>query len=82
MLINTSSDGLIDYPCYSEALKSGQLCHLVLMCKGKEEKVFFQGLNDDIIQDDVILRWMSFPNVLITAHQGLLTDEALTKSHR
>jgi len=49
------------------------------LCTGKEEKVFFQGLNDDIIQDDVILRWMSFPNVLITAHQGILTNKALTQ---
>ncbi len=63
MLINTSSDGLIDYTCYSEALKSGQFCHLVLMCTCKEEKVFFHDLSEDIIQDDVILRWMSFPNV-------------------
>ena len=36
-------------------------------------------LSEDIIQDDVILRLMSFPNVLITAHQGFLTEEALTQ---
>ena len=78
MLINTSSGGLLDYPCYSEAHKSEQLGYLVLLCTGKEEKVFFHYLSEDIIQDDVILRWMSFPNVLITAHQGILTDKVLT----
>jgi phosphoglycerate dehydrogenase-like enzyme len=36
-------------------------------------------LREVVIQDDVILRLMSFPNVLITAHQGFLTEEALTQ---
>ena len=45
----------------------------------QEGKLFFKDLSEDIIQDDVILRLMSFPNVLITAHQGFLTDEALTQ---
>ena len=45
----------------------------------QEEKLFFHDLSENIIEDDVIMRLLSFSNVLITAHQGFLTDEALTQ---
>ncbi len=45
----------------------------------QEEKLFFRDLSEDIIQDDAIQRLMSFPNVLITAHQAFFTNEALTQ---
>ena len=38
-----------------------------------------QLLYEQIIEDDNIMRLMSFPNVLITSHQGFFTDEALTE---
>ena len=44
----------------------------------QEEKIFFRDLSGGIIQDDIISRLMSFPNVLITAHQNFFTEEALT----
>jgi len=43
----------------------------------QEEHLFFRDLSENIIQDDQIARLISFPNVLITAHQGFLTKEAL-----
>jgi D-lactate dehydrogenase len=43
----------------------------------QEEKLFFKDHSTDIIADDTIQRLMSFPNVLITAHQAFFTDEAL-----
>lgn len=45
----------------------------------QEEKLFFRDLSGGIIEDDVIARLISFSNVLITAHQGFFTREALTK---
>jgi D-lactate dehydrogenase len=45
----------------------------------QEEQLFFKDLSADIIQDDTIQRLMSFPNVLVTAHQAFFTDEALTQ---
>ncbi|HLT87346.1 MAG TPA: hypothetical protein VKZ57_07120, partial [Sphingobacterium sp.] len=45
----------------------------------QEEHVFFRDLSDTIIQDDTLQRLMSFPNVLITAHQAFFTQEALTQ---
>jgi len=45
----------------------------------QEEHLFFEDLSESIIQDDLIQRLISFPNVLITPHQGFFTEEALTQ---
>ncbi|MGZ5254019.1 MAG: 2-hydroxyacid dehydrogenase [Flavitalea sp.] len=79
MLINTSRGGLIDTPEVVEALKIGQLGYLGLDVYEQEEKLFFHNWSEYIIEDETIMRLMSFPNVLITSHQGFFTDEALTQ---
>jgi D-lactate dehydrogenase len=79
MLINTSRGGLIDTRAAIEALKKGKLGYLGIDVYEQEEKLFFHDLSENLIEDDVIMRLMSFPNVLITSHQGFLTDEALTQ---
>ena len=76
-LINTSRGALIDAPALIEALKSGQIGGVGLDVYEMEEGVFFHDLSDRPLQDDVLARLMSFPNVLITSHQGFLTCEAL-----
>jgi lactate dehydrogenase-like 2-hydroxyacid dehydrogenase len=45
----------------------------------KEAGIFFSDLSDQVLQDDVLARLLTFPNVLVTAHQGFLTREALAK---
>ena len=79
MLINTSRGALIDTRDTIEALKRGRLGYLGIDVYEQEEKLFFHDLSENIIEDDVIMRLLSFPNVLITSHQGFLTDEALTQ---
>lgn len=79
MLINTSRGGLIDTQATIEALKTGRLGYLGIDVYEQEEKLFFHNFSDEIIHDDIIMRLMSFPNVLVTAHQGFFTDEALTQ---
>ena len=79
MLINTSRGALIDTKAAIEALKSGVLGYLGLDVYEQEEKLFFHDHSENIIKDDLIMRLLSFPNVLITSHQGFLTDEALTQ---
>lgn len=79
MLINTSRGALIDAKATIKALKSGQLAYLGIDVYEQEEKLFFNDLSGEVIQDDVIMRLISFPNVLITAHQGFFTKEALTQ---
>ncbi|HAI84631.1 MAG TPA: hydroxyacid dehydrogenase [Chitinophagaceae bacterium] len=78
-LINTSRGGLIDTQAVIQALKKGKLAYLGIDVYEQEEKLFFKDLSGDIIADDVIQRLMSFPNVLVTAHQAFFTQEALTQ---
>ncbi|RFM29694.1 2-hydroxyacid dehydrogenase [Deminuibacter soli] len=79
MIINTSRGGLIDTASVIEGLKSCKIGYLGIDVYEQEEKLFFRDLSDDIIQDDMIQRLMSFPNVLVTAHQAFFTKEALTQ---
>jgi D-lactate dehydrogenase len=79
MLINTSRGGLVDTKAAIQALKTGQLGSMGIDVYEQEEKLFFRDLSGNIIQDDTIQRLMSFPNVIITAHQAFFTYEALTQ---
>lgn len=79
MLINTGRGALIDTKTMIPALKKGHISALGLDVYEQEEKLFFRDLSTKIIQDDDIQRLMSFPNVLITAHQAFFTDEALSQ---
>ncbi len=77
MLINTSRGGLIDSKAIIAALKSGKIGYLGIDVYEQEADLFFQNLSEQILHDDIIARLMTFPNVLITAHQGFFTQEAL-----
>lgn len=79
MLINTSRGALIDTAQVIDALKSGKIAYLGLDVYEQEEKLFFKDLSENVIQDDMIMRLLSFPNVLITSHQGFFTEEALSQ---
>lgn len=77
MLINTSRGALVDAVAVIEALKSGRLGYLGLDVYEQESELFFHDRSGDVIQDDLIARLISFPNVLITSHQGFFTREAM-----
>lgn len=78
MLINTSRGALIDTQAVVQALRSGWIGYLGLDVYEEEEALFFQDLSDRIIQDDLFMRLLTFPNVLITGHQAFFTAEAVT----
>ena len=77
MLINTSRGGLINTEHAIQALRTGKLGFLGIDVYEQEEGVFFNNLQELIIDDDTLARLMSFPNVLVTAHQAFFTREAL-----
>jgi D-lactate dehydrogenase len=77
MLINTGRGGLIDTKALIDGLKSGKIGAAGLDVYEEEENVFFKDLSSSVLQDDLLARLMTFPNVLITAHQAFLTQEAL-----
>jgi len=78
MLINTSRGAIVDTRAVIAGLKSGAIGHLGLDVYEEEADLFFQDLSGKVIQDDVFARLLTFPNVLVTAHQAFFTTEALT----
>lgn len=76
-LINTSRGGLVDTRAVINGLKSGKIGALGLDVYEEEADLFFEDLSDTVIQDDVFARLLTFPNVLVTGHQGFFTTEAL-----
>ncbi|WP_029013054.1 2-hydroxyacid dehydrogenase [Niveispirillum irakense] len=78
MLINTSRGGLIDSAALIKGLKSRKLGGVALDVYEDERDLFFEDLSNEIVQDDVFQRLLTFPNVLVTGHQAFLTEEALT----
>lgn len=82
MLINTGRGALIDSKAVIGALKTGKLGHLGIDVYEQEENLFSKDLSDTIIPDELILRLMTFPNVLVTAHQAYLTEDALSEIAR
>ena len=78
MIINTSRGAVIDTRALIRALKGGHVGSVGLDVYEEEGDLFFRDLSESVIQDDVFVRLMTFPNVLITAHQAFLTHEACT----
>jgi D-lactate dehydrogenase len=77
MIINTGRGALIDSAAAVAALKTGQLGYLGIDVYEEEETLFFRDRSQEIVQDDVFMRLLTFPNVVVTAHQGFFTREAL-----
>jgi D-lactate dehydrogenase len=77
MLINTSRGGLIDTPALIRGLKDGTIGSVGLDVYEEEADLFFQDLSERVIQDDVFARLLTFPRVLVTAHQAFFTEEAV-----
>ncbi|HAI48380.1 MAG TPA: hydroxyacid dehydrogenase, partial [Stenotrophomonas sp.] len=69
--------GLVDTHAVIRALKSRRLGHLAIDVYEQESGLFFQDRSGEIIDDDAFQRLMTFPNVLVTGHQGFFTVEAL-----
>jgi D-lactate dehydrogenase len=78
ILINVSRGALIDTAALIDGLKSGRLGGVALDVYEEEEGIFFEDLSGQVLQDDELARLLTFPNVLITAHQAFLTHEALS----
>ena len=76
MLINTSRGGLVDTKALLDGLKSGHIGSAGLDVYEEEQAYFFEDFSNRVITDDILARLMTFNNVMITSHQGSLTDIA------
>ena len=77
MIVNTGRGALVDTRALIGGLKSGQIGYLGLDVYEEEEGLFFEDQSSTVLQDDVFARLLTFPNVLVTAHQAFFTREAL-----
>ncbi|WP_062054218.1 2-hydroxyacid dehydrogenase [Aquimarina longa] len=77
MLINTGRGRLVDTKAVIVGLKTKKIGYFGIDVYEEEEGLFFEDHSNDILQDDVIARLMTFNNVLITSHQAFLTETAL-----
>lgn len=77
VLLNTGRGALIDAAALVAALKAGRIFGAALDVYEEEAGVFFEDRSSLVLQDDVLARLLSFPNVIMTSHQAFLTVEAL-----
>ena len=77
MLVNTSRGALVDTRAAIDGLKRRKIGFLALDVYEEEEGVVFEDLSGQIVDDDLLMRLVTFPNVLVTSHQAFLTREAL-----
>lgn len=76
-IINTSRGGLVNSHDLLEALLERKVKAAALDVYEEEADIFFEDLSDSIMDDEVLARLVSLPNVIITSHQAFLTREAL-----
>ena len=77
ILINTSRGGLVDTAALIEALKAKKIAGAGLDVYEEESEYFFEDHSSEIVEDDGLARLLSFPNVVVTSHQGFFTREAM-----
>ena len=77
MLVNTGRGALVDTAAVLDSLKTGHIGSVALDVYEEEGDLFFEDRSDEILDDDNFARLLTYPNVLITAHQAFLTHEAL-----
>ena len=78
VLINTSRGALIDAEALVEGIKARQVGAACLDVYEEESNVFFHDYSGHIVDDDILARLISMPNVIVTSHQAFLTEEALS----
>ena len=77
IILNTSRGALIDSEALLEGIKSRKVGAACLDVYEEEADVFFQDFSGHIVEDDILARLISMPNVIVTSHQAFLTEEAL-----
>lgn len=78
IIVNTSRGALINAEDLLNGLKSMKIGGACLDVYEEESEIFFEDFSGEIIQDDILARLLSLPNVIITSHQAFLTEEALS----
>ncbi len=77
VILNTSRGGLIDAEALLDGIKARKIGAACLDVYEEEADIFFEDRSGHILNDDLLSRLISMPNVIVTSHQAFLTEEAL-----
>lgn len=77
ILVNTSRGALINTEDLIAGIRSKKFFGVGLDVYEEETNNVFENREDDIMETSITSRLLSFPNVIVTSHQGFLTEEAL-----
>ncbi|MBQ8955217.1 MAG: 2-hydroxyacid dehydrogenase [Clostridia bacterium] len=77
VILNTSRGGLIDAEALLDGIKARKVGAACLDVYEEEADIFFEDRSGHILNDDLLSRLISMPNVIVTSHQAFLTEEAL-----
>lgn len=78
VILNTSRGALVDAEALLAGIKSRKVGAACLDVYEEESDIFFEDFSGHIIEDDVLARLISMPNVIVSSHQAFLTEEALS----
>lgn len=78
VILNTSRGALVDAEALLAGIKSRKVGAACLDVYEEESDLFFEDKSGHIMEDDVLARLISMPNVIVTSHQAFLTEEALS----
>ena len=78
VILNTSRGALVDAEALLSAIKSRKVGAACLDVYEEEADFFFEDFSGHILEDDVLARLISMPNVIVSSHQAFLTEEALS----
>ena len=78
VIVNTSRGALIDTEALLDGIKSRKIGAACLDVYEEEADIFFEDRSGHILDDDLLSRLISMPNVIVTSHQAFLTEEALS----
>lgn len=77
VILNTSRGALVDAEALLNGIKNRKVGAACLDVYEEESDLFFEDKSGHIMEDDVLARLISMPNVIVTSHQAFLTEEAL-----
>lgn len=78
VFVNTSRGGLVNTQDLIQGIRAKKFFGVALDVYEEETDNVFENREDDILEHSVVARLLSFPNVIVTSHQGFLTEEALS----
>lgn len=77
MLVNTSRGGLVSVDALIRGLRANKFHAVALDVYEGEDSNVYTDHSDDMMQNSVAARLVTFPNLILTSHQAFFTREAL-----